>query len=172
MIGNQWFAAYTYPRHEKKVAAYLEHSGIESFLPLYKEAHSWKNGLRVTIEKPLFPSYVFVHIPTAETLKVVRTPSVASMVTVAGVPAPLSNQEIEALRVGVQKLQLEPHPYLKRGDRVRVKSGPLQDQEGTLVFYKNRWRVVICIDLLMQAVAVEIEQSELERLPNRVVRAV
>ena len=172
MIGSQWFAAYTYPRHEKKVATYLEHAGVESFLPVYKEAHSWKNGLRVTIEKPLFPSYVFVNIPTAETMRVLRTPSVASIVTVAGVPAPLSNHEIDALRAGVEKLQLEPHPYLKKGDRVRVKSGPLQDREGTLVFYKNRWRVVICIDLLMQAVAVEIEQSELERLPDRVIRAV
>ncbi len=171
MSGSQWFAAYTYPRHEKKVATYLEHSGIESFLPLYKEAHCWKNGLRVTVEKPLFPGYVFVHVATAETLKVLRTPSVASMVTVAGVPAPLSDQEIQALKASVEKLQLEPHPYLKKGDRVRVKSGPLQDKEGILVFCKNRWRVVICIDLLMRAVAVEIEQSELDRVPERVTRA-
>src|SRR5512146_2854590 len=143
----QWFAAYTYPRHEKKVAEYLGWSGIESFLPLYKEARAWKNGLRVVVERPLFPSYIFVHVEACESLKILRTPSVASLVTVAGVPASLPNSEIESLKAGVSQLNMEPHPYLKKGDRVRLKSGPFAGQEGTLLVHKNRWRVVICIDL-------------------------
>ncbi len=167
---SHWFAAYTYPRHEKKVAEYLSWSGVESFLPLYKEARTWKNGLRVVIEKPLFPSYVFVHIDVSDSLKILRTPSVASLVTVAGAPAPLANREVEALMAGVSQLDLLPHPYLRKGDRVRVKSGPFAGQEGVLVLWKNRWRVVISIDLLMQAVSVEIDSSSLERLPITVSR--
>jgi transcription antitermination factor NusG len=163
----QWFAAYTYPRHEKKVAEYLGWSGIEFFLPLYKEAHSWKNGLRVIVERPLFPSYLFVHIELGESLKILRTPSVASLVTVAGVPASLPNSEIESLRAGVSQLNLEPHPYLRKGDRVRVKAGPFAGQEGILVLHKNRWRVVICIDLLMQAISVELDNGAVERLPSK-----
>jgi transcription antitermination factor NusG len=168
MVSPQWFAAYTYPRHEKKVAEYLVWAGIESFLPLYTEAHTWKNGLRVMVEKPLFPSYIFVRVEPFDTTKVLRTPSIASLVTVAGVPAPLPTAEIESLRAGISRLLLEPHPYLKQGDRVRVKSGPFADLEGVLVLHKNRWRVVICIDLLMQAVSVEIDSSALERLPGRI----
>ncbi|MGE5109771.1 MAG: UpxY family transcription antiterminator [Acidobacteriaceae bacterium] len=168
MVSPQWFAAYTYPRHEKKVAEYLGWAGIESFLPLYKEAHTWNNGLHVTVEKPLFPSYIFVRVEPSDTTKILRTPSIASLVTVAGVPAPLPSAEIESLRAGVSRLRLEPHPYLKQGDRVRVKSGPFADLEGVLVLHKNRWRVVISIDLLMQAVSVEIDSSALERLPRRI----
>src|SRR5512135_849933 len=165
MRSLQWYAAYTYPRHEKKVAEYLGWSGVECFLPLYKEARSWKNGLRVIVERPLFPSYIFVRVERGESLKILRTPSVASLVTVAGVPASLPNNEIESLKAGVSLLSLEPHPYLKKGDRVRVKSGPFAEQEGILILHKNRWRVVICIDLLMQAISVELDTSAVERLP-------
>jgi len=166
----QWFAAYTYPRHEKKVAEYLGWSGIESFLPLYKEARSWKNGVRAVVERPLFPSYIFVHLQPGESLKVLRTPSIASLVTVAGVPASLPNNEIESLKAGVCQLNLEPHPYLRKGDRVRVKSGPFAGQEGILVMHKNRWRVVICVELLMQAISVELDTSTVERLPSKFVQ--
>jgi len=162
---SDWYAAYTYPRHEKKVAQYLEQCGVESFLPLYKEINKWKNGQRMLVEKPLFPSYVFVNVNPNERLRVLQTPSVASLVERAGIPVPLAQSEIDSLRQGVSQLQMEPHPYLKKGDRVRVKSGPFADREGVLVFQKNSWRVVICLDLLMQAVAVEIELNELERLP-------
>jgi transcription antitermination factor NusG len=162
-----WFAAYTYPRHEKKVAEYLTYAGVECFLPLYKESKLWNNGLRVLVEKPLFPSYLFVRIHSSDSIKILRTPSVASLVTVAGVPVPLPKNEIEALMLGVSQLELAPHPYFKQGDRVRVKSGAFADQEGVLVLCKNRWRVVICIELLMQAVSVEIDSSSLERLPAR-----
>ena len=162
----QWFAAYTYPRHEKKVAEYLGWSGIECFLPLYKEASSWRNGLRVMVERPLFPSYIFVHVEAGESLKILRTPSVASLVTVGGVPATLPNREIESLKAGISQLNLEPHPYLRKGDRVRVKSGPFAGQEGILVFLKSSWRVVICIDLLMQAISVELDTSAVEKLPS------
>jgi transcription antitermination factor NusG len=167
---TSWFAAYTYPRHEKKVAEYLFAAGVECFLPLYKESRLWNNGLRVVVEKPLFPSYLFVHVDASESVKILRTPSVASLVTVAGVPVPLPRHEIEALKLGVSQLDLAPHPYLRQGDRVRVKSGPFAEQEGVLVVCKNRWRVVICIDLLMQAVSVEIDSSALERLPSKISR--
>jgi transcription antitermination factor NusG len=167
----QWFAAYTYPRHEKKVAEHLSRAGVRSFLPLYQEARRWKNGVRVVVEKPLFPSYVFVNVEIAESLKVLQTPSVASLVTVGGVPAPLPNHEIESLMAGVSQLALQPHPYLRKGDRVRVKSGPFAEQEGVLVLCRNRWRVVICIELLMQAVSVEIDSCALEPLPQRTYRS-
>ena len=101
-----WFAAYTYPRHEKKVAEYLKGEGVECFLPLYKESRMWNNGLRVIVEKPLFPSYIFVHVDACDSLRVLRTPSVASMVTLAGVPVPLPRQEVESLIAGAAQLEM------------------------------------------------------------------
>ena len=165
MSGSHWFAAYTYPRHEKKAAKYLNMFGVETFLPLYREAHRWKNGVRSLVEIPLFPGYIFVHIESANRTKVLQSPSIASLVGCGGVPTPLPPQEIDRLQTGSLLLNLRPHPFLKTGDRVRVKSGPLADMEGVLVNLKNQWRVVICVDLLRQAVSAEVDLAELERLP-------
>lgn len=166
MSGVQWFAAYTYPRHEKKAQTYLKMRGIETFLPLYKESHLWKNGVRALVEMPLFPSYLFVKVAAADRLKVVQTPSIASLVGSGGVPTPIPSEEIERLFAGSLHINLKPHPYLTTGDRVRIKSGPLADMEGVLVNFKNHWRVVISIELLRQAVSVEVGPNEIERLAS------
>ncbi|PYY12936.1 MAG: antitermination protein NusG, partial [Acidobacteria bacterium] len=60
---ESWYAVYTRARHEKKVAFQLQQHSIEFFLPLYKQEKRWNNGLRVQIELPLFPGYLFTRIP-------------------------------------------------------------------------------------------------------------
>jgi transcription termination factor NusG len=50
----QWYAVYTYPRHEKKVFEQLVLREIESFLPYYRALHKWRNGCRVEVQVPLF----------------------------------------------------------------------------------------------------------------------
>ena len=91
----KWFAAYTTPRHEKVVARHLQSRHIESFLPLYSSVRRWKNGCRVAIEQPLFPSYLFVHIPRREAVKVLQIPGVVSLVSAGREPAALPSSEIE-----------------------------------------------------------------------------
>lgn len=162
----QWFAAYTYPRHEKKAESYLKMRGIETFLPSYKESHLWKNGVRKSVTLPLFPGYLFVQIPRSEQLKVLQTPSIATLVGSGGSPTPIAKEEIERLREGALRINLLPHPYLTVGDRVRVKSGPFTEAEGLLVSFKNSWRVVISIEFLRQSFAVEVDLSQVERVTN------
>ncbi len=167
MSGSQWYAAYTYPRHEKKAAECLRLRGIDTFLPLYRESRLWKNGIRRIVEAPLFPGYVFVNITIAERIRVLQSPSIACLVGQGGIPSILPHHEIERLQIGSRDSSLRPHPYIEIGDRVRIKSGPLAQIEGVLLSFKNQWRVVLCIDLLRQAASVEVELSELERLPFR-----
>ena len=167
---SEWFAAYTFPRHEKKADALLRLRGVETFLPLFREAHHWKNGVRSIVEMPLFPGYLFVHIRSSEKLKVLQTPSVAALVGSGGIPTPIRAEELERLRAGVH-LGLKPHPYISAGDRVRIKSGPLSQMEGVLLSFKNNWRVVISIELLRQSVSVEVDLCEIERLPAQRLRA-
>lgn len=83
-------------------------------------------------------------------------------VSFGGRPAPVNHKEIESLRNGiVDGVCAEPHPYLKIGRRVRVKSGPLAGTEGILVRKKDKLRVVISVELIMRSVAVEIEAADL-----------
>jgi transcription antitermination factor NusG len=112
----QWFAAYTTTRHEKVVAEHLAHRNIESFLPLYRSLRLWKNGCKVNVERPLFPSYLFVRIERKHRVRVLEVPGVLSLVSTGGKPVPLPEPEIEALRAAIPFIKCEPHPYLVIGE--------------------------------------------------------
>jgi len=159
-----WFAAYTVPRHEKAVARQMETRHIESFLPLYTSMRRWKNGCRVAVAQPLFPSYIFVHIARREAVKVLQVPGVVSIVSAGREPSPLPASEIESLRSAVPFRRFEPHPYLVAGEKVRIISGSLMGMVGVLLRKKNNFRVVLTLDLIQQSVAVEIGIDEIEPL--------
>jgi transcription antitermination factor NusG len=79
--------------------------------------------------------------------------------------------EIQAIRAASEgPFQVEPHPFLKCGERVRVKQGPLEGVEGVLVRKKNLLRLVLSVDMLAKSVAVEIDAADVEAsevLPSR-----
>jgi transcription antitermination factor NusG len=158
----QWFAAYTTTRHEKAVAQHFAMRNIEAFLPLYKAQRLWKNGCKMNLELPLFPSYVFVRVPVRERVRVLEVPGVLSLVTAAGKPVPLPDADVEALRSSLPFVKCEPHPYLKVGERARIKSGTLEGMEGILLRKKGMLRVVLSLDLIMKSVAVEVDADNVE----------
>jgi transcription antitermination factor NusG len=158
----QWFAAYTTPRHEKYVSEMLTERRVETFLPLYRSARQWKKSCPVVLELPLFPTYVFVRIARNARGAVLSMPGVISIVGSSKEPWPLPECEIEALRQGMQTRKVEPHPYLKVGEKVRVKSGVMTGVEGILIRKKNEFRVVLSLDAIMQSVAVEVGADDLE----------
>ncbi len=160
--GPSWYAVQTMPRHEKVVAKYCEIRQIESFLPLYSEVHRWKNGCRVEVQQPLFPGYLFAHIARNGCAQIVSVPGVMSVVGAGKAPTPIADFEIESLRSGLYQRTFAPHPYLIVGARVRIKSGALAGMSGILVRYKNKFRVVLTLDLIMRSVAVEVGIEELE----------
>lgn len=159
---SNWYAAYTCSRHEKQVSRQLCDRRIDCFLPTYQSVRRWKDR-RKEVEFPLFPGYVFVRIREAERLRVLQVSGVVQLVTFNGRPAALDSDEIESLRHGIANgVAPEPHPYLKVGRRVRVKYGPLAGVEGFLVRCKDRYRVVISIDLIMRSIAAEVQVADLE----------
>jgi transcription antitermination factor NusG len=163
----KWFAAYTNSRHEKCVASQFVERQIESFLPLYATRHRWRNRCEMLVELPLFRNYVFVRIDPRERLRVLEVPGVLSLVGFGRTLAPLPDFEIEALRSGLGRRKIEPHPYLVIGERVRIKAGLMCGMEGVLVRKKNNFRVVLALDVIMQSVAVEVDADDLEPVANR-----
>ena len=158
----RWYAIYTSSRHEKVVANQLEQRGIESFLPLYRSWHRWKDR-RKLVELALFPSYVFVRMEAQKRLRVLQVPGVVNLVSFNGEPAALPEPEINALRSGLEhQVYAEPHPYLRVGRKVRVVRGPMAGAEGILSRKKDKHRVVISIDVLMRSIAVEVDGADLE----------
>jgi transcription antitermination factor NusG len=136
---------------------------VETFLPLYNAAHRWKDRVK-QLSLPLFPNYVFVRAGFDQHAAILRTPGVYDLVRVSGSPAPIPVEEIEAVRRVVERgLSLQPHPFLKSGDRVRLRTGPLEGVEGVLVRKKNLFRLVISVELLLRSVAVEVDAVDIER---------
>jgi transcription antitermination factor NusG len=162
----EWYAVYTVARHEKVVARQMSGTGLDHFLPLYKSVRRWKDR-RKELELPLFPGYVFVRIAFQDRLRVQKLTGVLQIVSFSGKPAPLPENEIEALRSGLTRnAWLEPHPYLKVGRRVRVRSGPMAGVDGILVRKKDKFRLVLSVDLIQQSVALEVDGADVEPMAS------
>lgn len=159
-----WHALYTRHQHEKVVAQALSGKGFEVFLPLYSAVRRWKDRQK-ELSLPLFPSYVFIQGGLDRMLNIVTTPGVHALVGWGGRPAVVPQEEIEAVRRMVQSaIQVEPHPYLKSGDWVRIKSGPLEGIRGILLRKKSVYRLVLSVEMLEKSVAVEVDVSAVERI--------
>jgi transcription antitermination factor NusG len=161
-VQPRWYAAYTRANHERRVADQLAERGVENFLPQYESVRKWKDR-RVRLHLPLFPGYLFVHIALQNRLNVLQVPGVAWLVSFAGRPVPVPEEEFAKIREFMsQGLRVEPHPFLTVGRAVRVKSGPLAGMQGILLRRKGNFRVVISIELIQRSMAVEVSGFELE----------
>jgi transcription antitermination factor NusG len=157
-----WFAVFTSPRHEKRVAQHFTYREVEFFLPLYHVARQWKNGCKVHVHFPLFPGYIFAHIDRRERMRVLPVPGVLSIVGNCQGPSCVPDAYIESLQEGLRRHKIEPHPYLTIGERVRIIHGAMMGIEGVLVRRKNDVRVVITLEMILQSAAVEIDMADLE----------
>jgi transcription antitermination factor NusG len=163
----EWNALYTRHQHEKLVAESLAGNGFEVFLPTYNTIRQWKDRKK-QLSLPLFPCYVFVRSNCERRLRVLTTPGVYFVVMFAGRAAPIPDLEMDVIRRAVEsRLRVEPHPFLRCGDWVRVTSGPLADVEGILVRKKGSYRLVLSAELLGKSIAVEIDAFSVKPLPRR-----
>lgn len=157
-----WWALYTRHQHEKTVAQILESKGFEVFLPLYESTRRWKDRNKL-LSLPLFPCYVFVRGGLERRLQVLTTPGVHMILYVGDRVAVIAETEIEAIRLAIYgRLRVEPHPFLRCGERVRVTRGSLEGVEGILVRKKSLYRLVLSVEMLAQSVAVEIDAFDVE----------
>ena len=157
----RWYAAYTSANHEKRVAQQLTWRSVEHFLPVYESVRRWKDR-RVPLQLPLFPGYVFVRLALRDRLRVLAVPGVARLVGFDGRPTVVPAEDIEAIRACLEgKRDVQPHPYVQCGQRVRVLRGPLAGFSGIVLRQRNRTRFVVSFDVLERSVSVELEGTEL-----------
>lgn len=159
-----WYAVYTRPRHEKRVAEELGRKAVETYLPLYETVRKWKNG-RHRVQLPLFPGYAFVRISLRDRLEVLRVSGVVSLVGSTGTPVALEESDLMSLRQVLSNgSRAEPHPFLTEGRRVHITSGPFTGLQGVLKRRKGQSCMVVSLELIQRSVLVEIDSMELEPL--------
>jgi transcription antitermination factor NusG len=155
-----WYALRTRSRHEKVVRDQLSTQGIEPLLPTVRRLNQWKDRKK-EVEVPLFSGYCFVRFQSEQKLPVLKTVGVVDIVGGGQRPEPIPDEEISALQMLMASvLPYDPHPYLHEGMNVEVVRGPLEGVHGILLRKERRHRLVIGVRLIQQAVAVEIDVSD------------
>jgi|SRR5215471_15683129 len=161
---ENWYAVLTRARHEKTVAHRLGEKGVTTFYPTVTEVHRWSDRKK-TVELPLFSCYLFVKlIPSNEDRqRVLRIDSVLGLVGTDRMGTPIPSEQIDAVRTLVaEKLPYSCYPYLKTGQRVRVRSGALDGVEGILMSRKGDRKLILSIDAMQRSLAIEIDGYDME----------
>ena len=121
----------------------------------------------MTLEMPLFPGYVFVRLPHAERMRVLTLPNVLYLVGSGSSPAVITDEEIVWIGRGLQSGKATPHECLSDGQRVVITSGALAGLKGIMVRRVNNTRVVVSLDSIGRAFAVEVDLDSVRPLENR-----
>jgi transcription antitermination factor NusG len=145
----------------------LEAKGYEVFLPLYESMRRWKDRQKLLL-LPLFPGYVFVRGALDRRLPILTTPGVHMIISRGERVVLVPDEELEAIQRTIEgKLRVEPHPFLRCGERVRVVRGSLEGVEGVLTRKKNLYRLILSVQMLAQSVAVEIDAKDVTPLGEK-----
>jgi transcription antitermination factor NusG len=160
--GKNWYAVYTRPKWEKKVAELLSRKRIENYCPVYKSVKQWSDRKK-TIFEPLFTSYVFVNVDETDHLPVKQTDGILSFVYWLGKPAMIKNDEIHAIRdflaenqhVKLEKIDVNVH------DKVKIIDGPFKYWEGDVTEIRSK-SVKVMLPSLGYALVAEIPKTRLE----------
>jgi transcription antitermination factor NusG len=161
---KQWYALYTRPRWEKKVADLLEKKKVEVYCPLNKVQKQWADRRKIVLE-PLFCSYVFVYVSEQEHLSIRQTDGVVNFVYWLSRPAVIRNEEIDTIKKFLNEYE---HVSVERtqvnlNDRVRIINGPLMMWEGNVIEIRTN-TVKITLPSLGQTLVAEIRKDNLETI--------
>jgi transcription antitermination factor NusG len=163
---RSWYAVETRVRFEKAICASLRTKGLETFLPLHSSQRQWSDR-RQLVELPIFPRYLFVRMfasPVAR-VAVLRTIGVKNFVGLRGIGSVIPDCEIDALRIVMEQgTPFEHHPYLQAGQRVRIRSGCLEDVTGTVISIRGDRSLVISVNLIQRSIALRIKGYEVESI--------
>jgi transcription antitermination factor NusG len=141
----KWFAIYTKPRWEKKIAKKLDELGVIVYCPLNKVLRQWSDRKKLVLE-PLFKGYVFVQIVEEDRTLVKQVSGVVNFVYRNGKPAIVRQEEIEIIQrfldefsaIEIEDIGLGPNK------QVVIRNGILVNYRGiVLEVLGNRAKVLI-----------------------------
>src|SRR5215204_3258334 len=157
-----WFALWTRSRHEQVVREQLAQKRIDVFLPTVTRWSRWKDRKK-KIDWPLFPGYCFARFNPADRLPILKCAGVVNIISFQGEPAPIPEHEIDGIRQLVESdLAYDPCPMIREGMMVEVIHGPLKGVNGRLMRKNEKARLVLSVDLIGQAVSVEVDAADVK----------
>ncbi|MDX1564758.1 MAG: transcription termination/antitermination NusG family protein [Phycisphaeraceae bacterium] len=160
-VAGDWFVIHTKSRQEKLLAGDLAARGVDHYLPLMEHVRFYGHH-KTRIWLPVFPGYLFLRGDLDHAYVADRTKRVVRIIKV---------QDQQQLEWELQNIHLalrcdaplEPFVYLQVGVRVAVRSGPFKGLEGVIEkMGRGAQRLVLQVDMLGQAMSVEVDASLLD----------
>ena len=162
-----WYVINVRSRHEFKVLDRLSKIGVDTFLPIVEKMNKWKDRKKL-VNFPLFPGYLFLYMVTdrQNVLDVLKTSGVVNFLNKKpGEPESVPEEQINSLKKLVESREsVDPYPYLKEGQKVRVKRGPLAGVEGFLSKRIGQHILILLVDMIRQGVSLKIDAIDVEQI--------
>ena len=159
VAAGRWYALFVRSRHEKTVENSLRSKRYNVFSPSYRTKRKRVDRI-AEIEVPLFPGYVFCQFDPSKRLPILMTPGVVGVVGRGNRPEPVDEDEIASIRtVALAGQPVQPWPFLRSGQEVRLHSGPLRGVEGIFLRVRDEYHLVVSITLLQRAISVVVDKD-------------
>lgn len=158
----RWYALYVRSRREKQVHNSLLQRGVDTYLPLLNTIQQWADRKK-KVHVPLFKGYVFVRIKLSESLNVLTVDGVVRIVGCRSNPISIPDEQIQAIRLILSEdYEIEDIPFLKEGEFVKIKAGPLRGLSGFVLRNSSNVRFVVSIEMVGRSVAVKVKPHLLQ----------
>lgn len=162
VVEKKWYAVYTRPRWEKKVALALSKKNITNYCPLNRVLRQWSDRKKLVYE-PLFTCYVFVQIGDSDMIQVKETDGVLKFVYWLQKPAVIKDAEIEVIKQFLNDhINVSVAPIdINVSDVVRIINGPLMQYQGSIVSIEKS-KVKVLLPSLGYMMTAILERSNIE----------
>jgi transcriptional antiterminator NusG len=171
MEGARWYIVHTYSGYENKVktniekaimSRHMEDQILEVRVPL-QDVEEIRNGTRKTVQRKIFPGYVFVNmVYNDETWYVVRnTRGVTGFVGPESAPVPIEEYEMMAKPGAPVEVELD----YEIGDKVVVIDGFRKDTDGIVkAIDRENEMVTIVADMFGGETDITLGFTEVKKL--------
>jgi len=155
-----WHVVHVKPRCEKKLAGYCAANAVTCDLPLREETKIYQRR-RVTVTKPVFPGYCFLNYGEPQRVTVLKSNLLVRVLKVVD----QAQLVLELAQVN-QALAVDPTldacAAFQAGKRVAIRTGPFCGLEGVVQMVRGKARVVLNVEMIGRALAVEVDMNMLE----------
>ena len=162
-----WYALYTRPKFEKKVADRLFEEGYDAWLPLQTVVRQWSDRKK-KVEIPLFNGYVFVNTERCYLYEAVQIDGIARAVGFNGQPAVIREEQIEMIRkvlIGPDAFEITETEFVK-GDPVEITDGALKGNAGIWVEWRGKKKVALYVENISKAILVEVPAPYIQKIKD------
>lgn len=169
-MATKWYTIFSKPRKESQIESYLTSKGVETFYPTLKVDPINPRAARI---RGFFPRYLFVRVDL-ESVGISGLewiPGAVGLVQFGGTPAEVPDAFIDELRqrlIQIERVGGLHLDGLKRGDKVKITSGPFAGIEAVFDAHLSaEQRVQVLLHWLGRDRKVKLSANTVEKRGGR-----